>query len=152
MNPPSGSDVLAATAAAPPTVRLAQRIDWGLLVLRVLLAGSLLLLHGWSKALQLFEPGPVRFADPLQLGELPTLVLAVLTEGVAPVLVMAGFATRWAAAAATTTMAVAFFVVHGAALTGEESGELAFLYLIGFLVLTITGGGRLALDARSHRR
>lgn len=149
---PSGSDVPAATAAAPPTVLPAQRIDWGLLLLRVLLAGSLLLLHGWVKVRLLFEPGPIDFADPLQLGALPTLVLAVLTEGVAPLFVIVGFATRWSAAAAASTMAVVFVVVHGAAVTGEESGELAFLYLIGFLVLTITGGGRLALDARSDRR
>lgn len=128
---------------------MTSRTDWGLLLLRVVLGGSLLLLHGWGKALQLFEPGPVRFADPLHVGALPTLLLAVLAEGIAPLFLIAGLATRWAAATSAANMAVAFVLVHGVALTGEASGELAFVYLTGFLTLAIAGGGRLSLD---HRR
>ena len=51
-------------------------------------------------------------------------------------------------------MSVAFFMVHKAfPLYGKEappagSGELAFLYLGGFLVLLFTGAGRFSIDRR----
>jgi putative oxidoreductase len=44
------------------------------------------------------------------------------------------------------TMGVAFVMVHGGALTGEHSGELAYLYLVGFAVLAIAGDARGAPD------
>jgi len=36
---------------------------------------------------------------------------------------------------------VAFLMVHQSAMTGKNSGELAFIYLSGFVLLLITGGG-----------
>jgi putative oxidoreductase len=68
----------------------------------------------------------------------------VLTEFVAPLLVLLGIRVRWAAGATAVTMGVAFVMVHGGALTGEHSGELAYLYLVGFAVLAIAGGTHVA--------
>ena len=45
-------------------------------------------------------------------------------------------------------MSVAFFVVHKAALAGPNNGELAFVYLGGFVTLIIAGAGRFSFDAR----
>jgi putative oxidoreductase len=120
--------------------------DWGFLMLRVLLASPMIAVHGWGKVQSLFAEGPVRFADPLHLGATTTLVLAVLTEFVAPLLVLLGIRVRWAAGATAVTMGVAFVMVHGGALTGEHSGELAYLYLVGFAVLAIAGDARGAPD------
>ena len=41
---------------------------------------------------------------------------------------------------------LAFLVVHGGALTGEGSGEMAFVYMAGFVALLIAGPGRHSLD------
>jgi len=43
-------------------------------------------------------------------------------------------------------MAVAFFAVHGGALTGEGNGEMAFIYMAGFVALLIAGPGRYSFD------
>lgn len=119
--------------------------DRGWLLLRVLLGCPMVMLHGWSKAQLLFAAGPVEFADPLGLGATPTLVMAVASEFVAPLLVLLGVATRWAATLTAATMGVAFFVIHGGALIGDDSGELAFVYLVGFAAIALGGGGSLVL-------
>jgi putative oxidoreductase len=46
------------------------------------------------------------------------------------------------------TMSVAFFWVHGGKLVGEGNGELAFMYLIGFLTIFIAGPGRFSVDSK----
>jgi len=46
-------------------------------------------------------------------------------------------------------MGVAFLFVHKLALKGQGSGELAFIYLAGFVTLFIAGPGRFALDSKS---
>jgi putative oxidoreductase len=37
-------------------------------------------------------------------------------------------------------------MVHKTALSGEHSGELAFIYLAGYVVLLIAGGGKISVD------
>ena len=58
----------------------------------------------------------------------------------------AGFLTRIAAAVLVIDMFVAFLMVHKTALSGQGSGELAFLYLAGYMTLLIAGGGLFSLD------
>ncbi len=85
-------------------------IDLGLLVLRVGFSG-MMLSHGVPKINTLFE-SPITFADPIGLGETPSLVLTLIGEVAAPILVLVGFKTKWAAIPVMTTMLVAAFVVH----------------------------------------
>ena len=85
-------------------------LDYGLLVLRVGVAG-LMVPHGWSKLNKLiagFAEGaePVEFYDFLGIGAVPSLALAVVGELVAPLLIVVGWKTRWAAVPA------AFLDVH----------------------------------------
>jgi putative oxidoreductase len=119
--------------------------DCGLLVLRIWLGLSIFLLHGLEK-LQNFGATVNGFAQmgfPKPLG-----AAAVIAEGVCSALLVVGFATRWAAALLATTMAVAFFKAHGAVLKGEHSGEVAFLYLAGFVAIFVAGAGRWSVDAK----
>ena len=119
--------------------------DVALLVLRAWLGLTILLNHGLDKLLT-FSEMAAGFPDPLGVGHQVSLALAVFGEVVCAVLLTLGLFGRFAALGLAITMAVAFFMVHQGALTGENSGELAFVYLAGFVTLLIAGPGRFALD------
>ncbi|MGA0093419.1 MAG: DoxX family protein [Chthoniobacterales bacterium] len=117
----------------------------GLLVLRVWLGLSMLLLHGWPKV-EKYAGLSEGFPDPLGVGPAMSLNLAIFAEVFCALLLVVGLAARLAALPLVVTMAVAFFVVHGGVLTGEGNGEMAFVYLAGFVALFIAGPGRHSFD------
>lgn len=120
--------------------------DFGLLVLRIWLGATMLLLHGWGK-LTTYSEAARKFADPLGVGAEFSMALAIFGEVVGSLLLILGLFTRLAALISATTMAVAFFLVHDMVLKGPGSGELALIYLAGFVTLFITGARRFSLDA-----
>ena len=127
---------------------LPRSADAGLFVLRVWLGLSLLFLHGSTK-LAGFSEMAGKFPDPIGLGSRTSLILAIFAEVVCALSVAAGACTRAAALVLVIQMSVAFFVVHKASLAaGPGSGELAFVYLAGFVTLLIAGAGRFSIDAR----
>ena len=81
----------------------------------------------------------------------PLAAAAIIAESVCAVLLVIGFATRWSAAFLSVTMAVAFVQAHHMVLKGPGSGELAFLYLGGFLAILIAGAGRWSVDNKLAR-
>jgi putative oxidoreductase len=121
-----------------------------LLALRLWLGLSMLLLHGWDKLTGFTQMAP-QFPDPLGIGSHASLALSVLAEALCSVLLVLGLFTRLAALGLIINLGVAFWFVHGHALTGAHSGELAFVYLAGYVALFLAGGGRLSLDARTGR-
>ena len=125
---------------------LPQSSDLGLLVLRLWLGGTLLIIHGWQK-LDNFSKMAPKFDDPLHIGPKYSLILAIFAEVVCSILLVLGLFTRFAALSCIILLAVAFFMVHHAALSGAKSGELAFVYLAGFVALFLAGGGRFSVDA-----
>ena len=114
------------------------------LVLRVSF-GGMMITHGWSKFQNLISGSP-KFADPIGIGEIPTLVLAVLTELICPILIILGFKTKLAALPPAVTMLVAAFIIHGDDPWGKK--EFALLYFAGFLALIFLGGGKYGLDRK----
>lgn len=121
--------------------------DFALLILRVWLGASLLVLHGWGKLTGFGAMAP-KFADPIGLGPSVSLGLAVFGEVVCAALLVLGLFTRFAALSLIIVMAVAFFIVHGRALSGPGSGELAYLYLAGFVAVFLAGGGAYSVDRK----
>jgi len=119
--------------------------DIALLLLRLWLGGSMLALHGWGK-LANYSSLHASFPDPLGVGSTLSLILALVGEVLCPILLVLGFVTRLAALGAATTMAVAWYFIHHAALMGPQSGELAFIYLGGYAALVFSGAGRYSLD------
>ncbi len=121
--------------------------DLGLLVLRVWLGVAMLCNHGWEK-LTHFQDTAAGFPDLLHLGS-PTLNLAlsVFAEAACSALLVVGLFTRFAALVLAINVAVAFVLVHKMMLTGGHSGELAFVYLAGYVTLLIAGPGRFSADA-----
>lgn len=116
--------------------------DLGLLILRIGFAG-MLLTHGIPKINLLFE-SPIKFADPIGVGETTTLILALIGEVVAPILILIGFKTKLATIPSIITMFVAIFVIHAS--DPIDVKEKAILYLVAFLVIFLTGAGKYSID------
>ena len=122
-----------------------QSTDLALLLLRLWLGLSMLMLHGWGK-LKGFSGLAAKFPDPLGVGSQISLSLAVFAEVACAALLIVGFLTRFAALMLAITMGVAFFLQHQMALSGDGSGELAFIYLAGYLAILFAGGGKFAFE------
>ena len=121
----------------------------GLLLLRVGLGGLMFGAHGLPKLLGFAEKSET-FSDPLGVGSLASLSLAVFAEAFCSLAVVLGLGTRLAAIPLIVTMLVAAFVVHADDPFGRQ--ELPILYAIGFATLALTGAGRFSLDHRLRRR
>src|SRR5574341_1278618 len=141
------------------------RKEWvgsiGLLFLRVGIGGYLIT-HGWGKVQMLISGGEDKFGDPIGIGSTLSLALVTTSEFLCALLIILGLATRLAAIPVVISMSVAAFVVHAADPWTMETAAKAFfggvsktwfskepaiLYLVPFLTLVFTGGGKLSLDA-----
>jgi putative oxidoreductase len=122
-----------------------------LLVARLWFGLTMLFNHGLGK-LTHFNEIVETFPDPLRLGHEASLILVVFAEVVGALLLAVGFLTRLAAAMLVIDMFVAFLMVHKTAMNGQGSGELAFLYLAGFVFLLIAGGGLFSLDTLAFKK
>lgn len=119
----------------------------GLLALRVWLGLTLMLNHGLGK-LKGFDSMASGFPDPLKVGHNASLALVVFAEVVASLMVAAGLLTRFAALVCMISLGVAFTFIHQRSLSGSHSGELAFIYLAGFVTLFLSGPGRFSADKK----
>lgn len=124
-------------------------IDRGLLLLRMAI-GVVFVMHGWQKltvfGLAGLSGGFAQMGIPF-----PTVNAAVViaVELIGGLLVLAGAATRIAAALQAVTMAVATVVAHGAAGFFLPNGyEFTLTLMLVSLALTQTGAGRYSVDGR----
>lgn len=114
-----------------------------LLLLRVT-GGALMLSHGFPKLEKLTSASHISFADPLGIGPIPSLALAVFAEVVCAILLIAGFLTRYAAIPLIFTMAVVVFIIH----IGDPwvKMEKPLLYLGLYISVFLLGPGSLSVD------
>ena len=115
--------------------------DLALLIVRVGF-GGFMLTHGIPKISMLSNPAD--FGDPIGVGATISLILALIGEVVAPIMLIIGFKTKWAAIPATITMFVAAFVVHAKDDLGTK--EHALLFFIAFVVIFLSGAGKYSID------
>ncbi len=115
-----------------------------LLITRVVFSLSMLT-HGYPKLIKLFSEKP-SFADPIGIGELPTLVLAVFAEFIAPLFIIVGYKTKISTILPIATMFVASFIVHYD--DPFKNKELAILYLVGFIIILLMGPGKYSIDKK----
>lgn len=120
-----------------------KNIDVSLLILRIT-GGALMLTHGIGKVATLFGSDPIQFPDPIGLGATTSLAMAVFAEVVCAILLILGFATRFAALPLLITMLVAVFIIHIAEPFTKQ--ELPLLYASIYLVILIAGAGKFSID------
>lgn len=116
------------------------------LILRLGAAG-MMIPHGYGKLLRWIEQGmSASFADPIGIGEIPSLAMAIFAELICPVLILIGFKTRWAAIPPAITMIVAAFIVH----IDDPWSKMEFplLYLTCYLAIALLGPGRWSVDGK----
>lgn len=121
----------------------------GLLLLRLISGLTMLISHGWPKLMD-FTTRKDTFPDPLGVSSPVSLALTVFAEVVCALLITAGVFTRWVAVPLFITMAVAFFVIHGA--DPFKNKELAFVFMGMYATLSFTGGGAYSVDALIGRK
>ena len=113
-----------------------------LLALR-LLFGGLLLSHGIQKRTN-FESMSAAFPDPLGVGHSVSLGLAIFGELFCSIGFILGALYRLAMIPMIFTMIVAFFVIHANDVFAVK--ELAFIYLVVFILMYIAGPGKFSID------
>ncbi|MCO5368638.1 DoxX family protein [Pseudomonas alliivorans] len=117
-----------------------MRVSVSLLLLQV--HGLPKLMH-WSVEVQ-------RIEDPFGLGGTLTLGLAVFAEVICPVLLILGVWARLACLPVLAVLAVAVLFVHPE--WSLEQGQFAWLLMILFAGLAITGPGPLVIGKALRRR
>lgn len=126
------------------SVRLNEWVSPDVAVLLLRIGASVLMMtHGFPKLMQVLE-GDFSFGDPLGIGPAPSLILVAFAEFICAVFVLLGLWTRLALIPLIITMSVAVFVAHAGDPFSKK--ELGLFFLITFVVLFLTGPGKISLD------
>lgn len=126
-----------------PSEQNTTTVSWLLLAAR-LLFGILLLSHGIQKFNGFNQMSSI-FPDPLGVGSKISLSLAIFAELICSIGFILGLLYRLAMLPMIFTMLVAFFVIHGQDPFAVK--ELAFIYLVVFILMYIAGPGKYSIDS-----
>jgi putative oxidoreductase len=126
-------------------------VDLGLLIVRVVTAGTLLLKHGWEKFSDfhtMLTNTKLRFPDPMHIGVFASLTMAQISDFYCALLVVIGLGSRFASAYSLMCITVAWVAVHHFSYFGPKGdhGEIIVLMMGTLLGLTISGPGRYSID------
>lgn len=110
-------------------------------------AGALILTHGIPKLMMVFS-GNFGFADPIGLGPELSLILSAFAEGICGLAILFGLWTRLAAIPLIINMTVVAFIAHAGDPFGDK--EKGLLFLVMFIVLFLTGGGKFSVDEKLY--
>ncbi len=114
----------------------------GLLILRLGM-GGLMMKHGYQKLIH-FAEYKGKFINFLGIGQTMSLSLAIFAEFFCALFVLIGVFTRLATIPVIVVMCVALFKAHNSDFLGE--GEMATLYLAGYLAILFVGPGKISVD------
>jgi len=116
----------------------------GLALLRIV-PSVMMLSHGIPKLQKLIN-GDFKFADPIGIGQSPSLFLTVIAEFICPLFIIIGYKTRLAIIPIAITMFVAAVIVHGA--DAFDVKEKALMYLTFFITIMLLGPGKYSIDKK----
>lgn len=118
-------------------------VDAALLINRVLVAGSLLVIHGLAK-LKHFDAGGNEFPDPFHFGPDVTFYVACFATVFCPVLIMAGLFTRIATACALGVTLTGLLLVH--AHDPLVVKDTPYIYSVALATIFLLGPGKYSVD------
>jgi putative oxidoreductase len=124
-------------------------LDVGLLVFRVFL-GFAMITHGYPKLQMFLGSEKIEFMSFFGLSSIVSLGLAVFAEFVCSIFLILGLFTRPALIPLIITMLVAALAVNLE--HGFGKMELALHYLFGYILLLISGAGKLSVDGMIQKR
>jgi len=120
----------------------AGAFNTAMLVLRLGL-GILMMNHGYQKLMN-FGTYEAQFMSFLGLSKTISLALVVFAEFFCSLFLILGLFTRLATIPLIITMCVALFKAHNAHFFSD--GEMAAVYLTGYVTLFLTGPGKISVD------
>ena len=126
-------------------------VDWAALILRLTLGLLMIIGHGWFKLSHILE-GDFKFGNPIGIGEVPSLFLAVGAEVGCSILLILGLWTRLAILPLVFTMLVALFLVLIPMGAPWEKIESVLHFLIPYFALFLLGSGKFSLDYILERK
>jgi putative oxidoreductase len=121
----------------------AGAFNTAMLLLRIVVAG-LMLKHGYDKMVH-FEDTAKTMMNFMGIGQKASTALVIFAEFFCSLLVIIGLFTRFACIPLIITMAVALIKAHNNDFLGD--GQMATLYLVSFIVLLLTGPGKISIDS-----
>lgn len=119
-------------------------VDLALFFLRITLGALIFINHGIEKIFT-FNAMLAIFPDPIGIGKFPSLIFALLTDGICSILIIFGLFTRISALLLSINLLVAFVIFHKLQIT-DVHGELVAIYLTVTLLLFIYGPGNISVD------
>ncbi len=123
--------------------------DWGLLLLRLTAGFFMLTLHGLPK-LQNYAELSQTFPPMLGMSSQVALSLIIFAEFFCSIALILGLFTRLATVPLIIGLGVASFVAHA----GDPlaAREMSLLYFFMYVVILLTGPGKIALDSLIYKR
>jgi putative oxidoreductase len=110
--------------------------------------GILMMNHGYNKLVH-FGEYQKDFMNFLGMGSTFSLALTVFAEFFCSMFLILGLFTRPAALALVICMGVALFKAHHYEIF--DKGEMAALYLIGYVLLLLLGPGKISVDSMTGK-
>lgn len=121
----------------------AGAFNTGMFLFRVAI-GFLMVKHGYDKMVH-FNEYSAQFMNFLGLGSKVSLALTIFAEFFCSILLILGLFTRFATIPLIIAMSVALFMVHNGN-PYDEHGQMAALFLIGYILILIIGPGKASVD------
>lgn len=114
----------------------------GMLIARLGL-GGLMMKHGYDKLIH-YNTYKAQFINFMGMGSGLSLSLTIFAEFFCALFILIGLFTRLATIPLIIVMCVALFKAHNSDFLGE--GEMATLYLAGYLSILFVGPGKISVD------
>lgn len=128
----------------------ASRVDLASLILRLLVASSLLYGHGLSKFQKFVSGEVIEFVNLFGIGMKTTYGIVMFAEFVCAAMVVIGLFTRIALIPLIINMGYIVLVIHSTDDFGSK--ELPLIYLAVFLALMLIGPGQYSADRMIRAR
>lgn len=127
-----------------------SRVDLASLILRLVVASSVLYGHGLGKFQKVLAGGDIDFVNFLGLGAKTTFIIVMFAEFICAAMVVIGLFTRLALIPLLINMAYIVLVIHKADDFGAK--ELPLIYLAVWFALFMLGPGKYSLDRMIRSR